>query len=68
VTARQVETGAEEIYTFLGPWDTDVENRVLNYQAPLAQAFMGARVGETVTYGEDGSKRSWEILEIEAAL
>jgi transcription elongation GreA/GreB family factor len=68
VTARQLETGAEEIYTFLGPWDTDVENRVLNYQAPLAQAFMGARVGETVTYGEDGSKRSWEILEIEAAL
>ena len=68
VTARQLETGAEEIYTFLGPWDTDVENRVLNYQAPLAQAFMGARVGETVTYGEDGAKRTWEILEIEAAL
>jgi transcription elongation GreA/GreB family factor len=68
VTARQIESGVDEIYTFLGPWDTEVENRVLNYQAPLAQAFMGARVGETVTYGEDSAKRTWEILEIEAAL
>lgn len=68
VTARQVETGAEEVYTFLGPWDTDVENRVLNYQAPLAQAFMGARVGDTVAYGEEGARRTWEILGIDSAL
>lgn len=68
VTARQVETGADEIYTFLGPWDTDVENLVLNYQAPLAQAFMGARVGDTVSYGDEGARRSWEILGIDSAL
>ena len=45
VTVRNDQSGAEEVYTFLGPWDTDTENRVLNYQAPLAQAFMGAKVG-----------------------
>lgn len=68
VTARQLETGVEETYTFLGPWDTDVENRVLNYQAPLAQAFMGARIGDTVSYGDEGSRRTWEILGIDSAL
>ena len=68
VSVRQVESGAEEVYTFLGPWDTDVENRVLNYQAPLAQAFMGARIGDTVTYGDEGARRSWTILGIDSAL
>ncbi len=68
VTARNETTGAEEVYTFLGPWDTDTENRVLNYQAPLAQAFMGARVGTTVTYGENEDRRTWTILVIEPAV
>jgi transcription elongation GreA/GreB family factor len=68
VTARSRETGQEEIYTFLGPWDTDVEKKILNYQAPLSQAFMGSRVGETVTFGENEETRSWEVLKIEPAL
>jgi len=68
VTARSLETGQEEVYTFLGPWDTDVERKILNYQAPLSQAFMGARVGDKVVFGEEGDMRSWEILLIEPAV
>jgi len=67
VTTRTA-AGVDEVYTFLGPWDTDVENRVLNYQAPLSQAFMGANVGDTVTFGEGHQERRWEILAIEAAI
>ena len=67
VTARTTD-GAEEIYTFLGPWDTDTENRVLNYQAPLARAFMGAEPGDTVTFGEGPQARNWEIIQVEPAL
>jgi transcription elongation factor GreA len=68
VTARSLDSGAEEVYTFLGPWDTDVENKVLNYQAPLSLAFMGARTGDQVQFGEEGEMRSWEILKIEPAV
>jgi transcription elongation factor GreA len=68
VTARSLEKGEEEVFTFLGPWDTDVDNKVLNYQAPLSQAFMGKRVGEKVEFGEEGELRSWEILKIEPAI
>jgi transcription elongation GreA/GreB family factor len=64
VVATADESGEEETYTFLGPWDTDVENRVLNYQAPLAMAFMGSKVGDTVTFGEESEQRSWTIKEI----
>ena len=68
VTARELASGVEEVYTFLGPWDTDTENKVLNYQAPLAQAFMGAKVGDTVSFGEEPETRRWEILAIGPAV
>ena len=68
VTARNLLSDQEEVFTFLGPWDTDVEKKILNYQAPLSQAFMGCRVGERVEYGEEEGARSWEILKIEPAL
>jgi len=68
VTTRNLESGEEEVFTFLGPWDTKVEEKILNYQAPLSMAFMGARVGEKVEFGEALDVRSWEILAIEAAV
>jgi transcription elongation GreA/GreB family factor len=68
VTARSLESDKEEVYTFLGPWDTDVEKKILNYQAPLSMAFMGARVGQKVTFGEEGEMRSWEVLKIEPGI
>ena len=67
-TDRELASGVEEVYTFLGPWDTDTDNKVLNYQAPLAQAFMGAKVGDTVSFGEEPETRRWEILAIGPAV
>ncbi len=67
VTVRQLPDGEPEVYTFLGPFDTDVEKRILNYRAPLAMVFMGKKVGDEVSFGEDGEERRWEILTIEPA-
>lgn len=68
VRVRSLESGEETVYTFLGPWDTDTDRLVLNYQAPLSRAFMGAKVGQTVSYGEENETRNWEVLAIEAAI
>ena len=68
VRARDSETGDEETFTFLGPWDTDVERRIFYYRAPLALAFMGKAVGETAVFGEGDKRRSWQILEISSGL
>ncbi len=68
VTTRNESTGDQEVFTFFGPWDTNVEKKILNYQAPLSMAFMGARVGDRVRFGEQGDLRSWEVLGIESAL
>ncbi len=68
VTARELAGGGEESYTFLGPWDADPEQGILEYKAPLALAFMGKKPGEEVVYGEGDGERRWEILRVEPAL
>lgn len=68
VRTRVEGTDEELVYTFLGPWDTDTENLVLNYQAPLSRAFMGSKVGDRVVFGEGAEARTWEIVAIEPAL
>jgi transcription elongation factor GreA len=68
VRAREFATGEEVSFTFLGPWDTDQDRGILNYKAPLAMAFMGAKVGDTVSYGDEGDRREFEVLEISPAI
>jgi transcription elongation factor GreA len=68
VTARELSTSAEESYTFLGPWDADPEQGILDYKAPLSLAFMGKKPGEEVVYGEGDAERRWEVLRIVPAV
>lgn len=64
VQARNEATGQVETLTFLGPWDARPEEKVYAYNAPLGLAFMGKRVGDTVTFQVGGEERRWEVLEV----
>ena len=64
VKARNTATAQVETYTFLGPWDTDIPNRIYSYQAPFSLAFMGGRKGDIVTVPGAEGPRMFEILEI----
>jgi len=68
VRARNLATGAEEEFVFLGPWDSDIPKHIYFYRAPLALAFMGRRPGDTVAYGAGPDERKWEILEVGAGI
>jgi transcription elongation factor GreA len=68
VVARSADTGMQEALTFLGPWDARPDEGVYAYNAPLGLAFMGAQVGETVTFELGGETRVWEVLQVEPAL
>jgi len=68
VRARNLETGAIETFTFLGPWDADPAAGVYSYRAPLSHAFMGRAAGESVTFTSADGERRWEILEVAPAL
>jgi transcription elongation GreA/GreB family factor len=68
VVVRDLVSGAEETYTFLGMWDSNPEKGILSYKAPLALAFMGSEPGDQVEFGEEGHRRRWEVLTVESGL
>jgi transcription elongation factor GreA len=64
VVVRNLETGQEEAFVFLGPWDAKPEQGVYAYNAPLGLSFMGQRVGDEVTFQAGFEERRWQITEI----
>jgi len=64
VKVKDLATGREDTFRFLGPWDANVEKGIYSYHAPLGLAFMGKKVGDKVTLRTDGHERTWEILEV----
>jgi len=68
VRARRFSTGQEETLTFLGPWDAATQKGIYFYKAPLALAFMGKAVGDTVVLQADAGEERWKILEVKPAI
>jgi len=68
VTLTPVEGGDDLDIRFLGPWDGDVEKRIFNYKATLAQEMMGKKVGEIVTMRLDSVAGEYVIKELGPAL
>ncbi len=64
VKAKDSSSGALETFTFLGPWDADHDKGIFSYRAPFALAFMGKKVGETVTAPSGSGERTWEIVDV----
>lgn len=48
VRFKAVEGGGEFVLTILGPFEADMNKGIYNYKAPLCQALMGRKLGETV--------------------
>jgi len=68
VTARDQNTGETKDFTFLGPWDTDIDGGIFSYQAPMSLSFMGKKPGEVAVFDFDGQTRRFEIISISSAL
>jgi transcription elongation GreA/GreB family factor len=67
VKLRHESSHDEETYTILGAWDGDPEKNIISYQAAIAQALLGHKVGETISIGADGDSEKFVIVAIEAA-
>jgi transcription elongation GreA/GreB family factor len=62
VRVRNLITGEEQTFTFLGPWDADPDRGIMAYNAPLGEAFMGKKVGDEVAYLAGTEERRWAVL------
>ena len=54
VTLEENQTGEGLTISILGPWESDIDRGVYNYNAPLCQGLLGHKPGEIVplTLGE----------------
>jgi transcription elongation factor GreA len=68
VTLRDLADNSTSVMTFLGPFDTDVEQGIYNYKAPLSQALMGLHPGDRTALTLDGCARELEVIEITSGL
>lgn len=68
VTLETLPSGPKEVFSILGAWDSDPEKGIISYQAALATAIMGKKVGEEVAIPGDEGQRRVKILSIEAAI
>ena len=65
-TVRLIDEESEEEKNFqiVGEPEADIEQNLLNMQAPLARALIGKEEGDVVEVKTPGGMKSYEILEI----
>ncbi len=67
VKLTNLESKAEESYTLLGPWDVDMEKKIISYLSPLGRGLLGRSVGSETEVELPAGKASYKILEIQVA-
>ena len=68
VTLRDVETGKDQVFAILGPWDGGPTEGVISYKSPLGRVFLGTSVGDRVKAELPGGTQEFDVLAIESAL
>jgi transcription elongation factor GreA len=68
VHLRRSDGGGELTLTLLGPWESNLSQRIFSYQTPLARRVLGHRVGDSVTIALDGAEHAYTIASFEPAI
>lgn len=63
VTMKDLESGEVESLTILGEGDTDLDNGIIAYTAPLASSLIGHKKGEIVEAELPGGNKKFEIID-----
>lgn len=66
-TLHNEDTNKDEVYTILGPWESDPDNNVISYMAPFGNAIMDKKVGDSFTFSINDNKYHYTVKTIKAA-
>lgn len=67
-TLKNNKTGKEEVFTILGPWESDPDNNIYSYVSPLGMQCLNRRVDETFVISvNDTDSTEYTVLSIEKA-
>ena len=67
VTLSNKNTQEDEVYTILGPWESDPDNNIISYMSPFGNAILDKKVGENVQFTINEHKYNYDIKKIEKA-
>ncbi|MCR5724709.1 MAG: transcription elongation factor GreA, partial [Treponema sp.] len=67
VTLVNKETGKEETYTILGPWESNPENGIISYMSPFGNAVIDHKVGDDLSFTINEHKYSYTVKSIKLA-
>ena len=67
VTLVDNATGKEEVYTILGPWESDPDNNIISYMSPFGNAIMDKKVGDNAVFTINEHKYNYLIKDIKKA-
>lgn len=57
----------DEVYTILGPWESDPDNNIISYMSPFGNAILDRKVGENVQFTINEHKYDYNVKKIEKA-
>lgn len=67
VKAKNTDSGSEENFILLGPWDADLSKGIISYMAPVGRGLLGRKIGEKVEIELPDGKVNYQVLGIEIA-
>ena len=65
VTVVDEDTDKEVTYQIVGAYEADLKLRRVSISAPLAQALIGKKVGDSISVPAPGGDRSFEITSVD---
>jgi transcription elongation factor GreA len=65
--SNESKGGADEVYTILGPWESDPDNRVISYLSPFGSSLMNRHKDEKFDFTINGEKITYTVKAIVAA-
>ncbi|PIE04788.1 MAG: transcription elongation factor GreA [Spirochaetales bacterium] len=67
ITLDDLINNKEEIYTIMGPWESNPSERVISYLSPFGNAFVGKKKGETLEFEINERQYKFTIKDVKPA-
>ncbi|TVR93290.1 MAG: transcription elongation factor GreA [Spirochaetaceae bacterium] len=67
VTLENKGSGETEVFTILGPWESDPDNGVISYLSPLGSALVSHIKGEELSFVINDREYSYKVTDIDRA-
>jgi len=65
VVLQNLETGEQELYTLLGPWESDPAKNIISYRSPLGVELQNHKVGEELNFAISDRSFRYAVKDIE---